>query len=167
MVRHRETVWYDFFRGELVMKQRRLVAAPAVVLMVVAAVAASCDTSVDEVEVPDAALADAAPVDADEECAPFEEPLAMPGDEIDETYSDFAQPFFGDYCTRCHSSELTGAERNGAPTGLDWDVEQTVRDNLSRIRHQVGVSQAMPLSAPYPSCAEREALVRWIDAGAP
>jgi hypothetical protein len=104
-----------------------------------------------------------------EVCEELRDPLAQPGDPIDgDNYDTFAQSFFETYCVRCHHSALTSFEaRGGAPAGYDWDREDRVRMHLSEIRAAVGVSRFMPLDAPFPSCAERARLVRWIDADAP
>lgn len=101
-------------------------------------------------------------------CPSLEAPLAQPGDPIDgDDFVSFAGPFFGQFCTRCHASSVTGVDRNGAPEDLNWDSESTIRANLARIRIAVGVGNFMPPGNPKPSCAERERLVRWIDADAP
>ncbi len=101
-------------------------------------------------------------------CPILDDPQAEPGDPIDgDTFETFAAGFFEDWCTRCHSSTLAGDDRNGAPTGYDWDVEATVRDHLDEIRNVVGVTMFMPFDPPDPTCAERQQLVRWIDADAP
>jgi len=101
-------------------------------------------------------------------CPVLEQPLAEPGDPIDgDTYVTFAADFFATWCTRCHSTTLSGADRNGAPEGFNWDDEPTVRAHLAQIREAVGVANFMPFTPPDPSCDERARLVRWIDAGAP
>jgi hypothetical protein len=102
-------------------------------------------------------------------CPSLVSPVARAGDPIGgDTYSSFARPFFATWCVRCHSSTLTtDAERNGAPRELNWDVESVVRANLSRIRLRAGVQNNMPPLDPVPPCAERQRLIRWIDAGAP
>src|SRR5687768_11218954 len=38
------------------------------------------------------------------------------------TYESFGQDFMTRYCVRCHSSQLTGAARNDAPLGHDFDT---------------------------------------------
>lgn len=112
----------------------------------------------------DAAMDD----DASAACPALTEPLANPGDVIDETYAGFARGFFDDYCVRCHSSSnTTNSSRQGAPEGFNWDQEASVREHLDEIRHAVGVTNFMPFSAPFPSCDDRARLVRWIDADAP
>lgn len=101
-------------------------------------------------------------------CPALTEPQANPGDPIDgDTLTTFATPLFQQFCTRCHASTLSGTARNGAPVGYDWDVEAAVRAQLPRIRGAVGVLNFMPLNPPLLSCAQRQRLVRWIDAGAP
>ena len=101
-------------------------------------------------------------------CPPLGTPLTTPdGGAGGDTWASYAQGFFATYCTRCHSSTLTGAARNGAPDGDDWDVEATVRTLAAQIRDVVGVENFMPPSDPTPSCDERRRIVRWIDAGTP
>jgi hypothetical protein len=99
-------------------------------------------------------------------CPPLTAPQAQPGDAIGgDTWGTFAQAWFASYCTRCHSS--TATNRNGAPVGYDWDQYAKVQQYAAAIRDAVGVSIFMPLDAPMPTCAERQRLVRWIDAGLP
>jgi cytochrome c5 len=101
-------------------------------------------------------------------CPSWPSPLSTPdGGAGGDTWASFAQPFFASYCTLCHSSTLSGAARNGAPDGYNWDDEATVRQLLDQIRPAVGVINFMPPSDPSPSCDERRRLVRWIDAAAP
>ena len=114
------------------------------------------------------ALAACGSDDGDAACEPFEGEQAEPGDPIDgDTFATFASGFFTTYCTRCHSTTRSGADRNGAPTGYNWDEEASVRAHLAEIRSVVGVSFFMPLNDPKPACYERQRLVRWIDAAAP
>lgn len=101
-------------------------------------------------------------------CPALTAPQANPGDPIDgDTFDTFAGPLLATYCTRCHSTQLTGAARNGAPIGFNWDDEASVRMHLAEMRNAVGVLNFMPPSDPKPTCAERQRLVRWIDASAP
>jgi cytochrome c5 len=101
-------------------------------------------------------------------CPPWTAPLTTPdGGAGGDTWTSFAQPFFASYCTRCHSSTLTGAARNGAPDGYNWDDEAAVRAHVDMIRTAVGVGNFMPPSDPRPACDDRRRIVRWIDASAP
>ena len=101
-------------------------------------------------------------------CPPLDDPLTTPDAGAGgDTWANYAQGFFAGYCSRCHASTLTGAARNGAPDGYDWDVEATVRVLASQIRAAVGVDNFMPPAAPTPSCDERRRIVRWIDAATP
>jgi uncharacterized membrane protein len=118
----------------------------------------------------DGAAPDAAPPDAEinNGCPALREPQAQPGDPIDgDTYVTYAGGFFAQHCTRCHSSTLEGAARNGAPPEYNWDQEASVRAHLAEIRSAVGVVNFMPFTPPDPTCAERQRIVRWIDADAP
>jgi uncharacterized membrane protein len=111
------------------------------------------------------------PVDAGQlinGCPSLTAPQANPGDPIDgDTFATFAGPLLATYCTRCHSVTRSGADRNGAPIGYNWDDEASVRMHLPEMRNAVGVFNFMPPNDPRPTCAERQRLVRWIDASAP
>ena len=101
-------------------------------------------------------------------CPSLVDPVAQPGEPIDDDFDDFAAPFFAAWCTRCHSTTLTvPEEREFAPPGLDWDDEAIVRDNLALIRRAVGVLNFMPFNAPFPTCDDRLRFITWIDSGAP
>jgi len=101
-------------------------------------------------------------------CPPWMAPLTTPdGGAGGDTWANYAQPFFAMYCTRCHASTLSGAARNGALDGYNWDDETSVRAHLDAIRSAVGVGNFMPPSDPRPPCDDRRRLVRWIDAAAP
>lgn len=127
-------------------------------ILVAAALAASCGD--DAAAPPDARIVNG--------CPALEEPQASPGDPIDgDTWDTFAMDFFATWCTRCHSTTLDGPDRNGAPLGYNWDDEASVRDHLDEIRAAVGVANFMPFTPPDPSCADRQRIVRWIDADAP
>lgn len=88
------------------------------------------------------------------------------------TAQNFGQPFFQSYCTRCHSSTLSGPQRNGAPAGLNWDVLETVRAHAGEINEEAGVTAgnvntSMPPSEPRPTADERRKLAEWLSCGAP
>lgn len=101
-------------------------------------------------------------------CPPLTNPVTTPdGGAGGDTWSNYAQGFFQMWCTRCHSSTLSGAARNGAPDGYNWDEQATVNGHLAEIRDAVGVSNFMPFTPPDPSCDDRRRIVRWIDADAP
>lgn len=118
---------------------------------------------------PATAPADAA-VDPLLSCPGLDAPQALPSDPVEgHTFGNFALPaFFSRYCTRCHSVTLTDpAARNNAAPDVNLDDEASVRAALSRIRVAVAVPVFMPPGPPRPTCAERAALLAWIDAGAP
>jgi len=101
-------------------------------------------------------------------CPPLTATVTTPdGVAGGDTCASYAQSFFAMYCTRCHSSTLTGSMRNGAPDGYNWDDETAVHTRISQIRTAVGVGNFMPPSDPKPACDERRRIVRWIDADAP
>lgn len=83
------------------------------------------------------------------------------------TWDGFAKPFFDKYCTRCHSSTLTGGARNGAPAFHDFDTRTGVQGVLVHIDQQAGsgpaaTNELMPPSSPVPTKAEREMLAQFV-----
>ncbi len=88
------------------------------------------------------------------------------------TYGTFGQKFMEDYCTRCHSSQLSGAARNGAPAYHDFDTVGGVRSVADHIDQTAAIgpgaaNMSMPPDGKKPTQQEREALAEWIACGAP
>lgn len=89
------------------------------------------------------------------------------------TYEGFGQAFMDAYCTRCHSSHLTGADRQGAPSDHNLETLEAIRaagllhiDETSAAGPD-GINTAMPPSDPRPTEAERRQLGEWLACGAP
>lgn len=87
------------------------------------------------------------------------------------TYGNFAQQFFDDYCTRCHSAELNGPDRNAAPASVNFDTLDDVSSigaELIDERAVKGGAQAeMPPKEPLPTEEERTKLGEWLACGMP
>lgn len=83
------------------------------------------------------------------------------------TYETFGRTFMSSYCVRCHSSELTGDARQGAPVDHDFDTLEGVLP-LARVIDQyagagpAGENEAMPPDGAQPTAAERMALAEWL-----
>ncbi len=83
------------------------------------------------------------------------------------TYEGFAQGFFDDYCTRCHSTTKSGADRQHAPAGYNWDDYDSIAEHAADI-DSVAASgprasnDFMPPSDPRPTQSERRALGEWL-----
>ena len=88
------------------------------------------------------------------------------------TYESFGKPFMEAYCTRCHSSELVGEDRNGAPSFHDFDTIYGIRVVSDHIDETTAagpaaVNDSMPPDGDRPSLEERELLGQWIACGMP
>jgi cytochrome c5 len=88
------------------------------------------------------------------------------------TYENFGRDFFESYCTRCHSSELSGSDRHGAPVGYDWDDIEAVRAHTDLIDKMAAAgpdatNMSMPPTDPRPTLTAREQLGEWLVCGAP
>ena len=85
---------------------------------------------------------------------------------------DFGQAFTSSFCTRCHSTALTGAARNGAPVGANFDDICSIRARVQLMDAYAGSGangtfSIMPIGAPTPTAAERAQLSEWLSCGAP
>ncbi|HMJ15814.1 MAG TPA: hypothetical protein VK524_30570 [Polyangiaceae bacterium] len=83
------------------------------------------------------------------------------------TYENFAAPFFANYCTRCHSSQLSGAARAGAPPGADFDTLEGILAHAHHVDQYAAAGPEaantfMPPSDPRPPLAERLQLGEWL-----
>jgi hypothetical protein len=83
------------------------------------------------------------------------------------TYESFGAPFMEAYCVRCHSSELTGADRHGAPLYHDFDTFGGIIAVANHIDWWAGAGPAaentlMPLDSPAPTLDERYQLSEWL-----
>lgn len=88
------------------------------------------------------------------------------------TYNNFGKPFMERYCTRCHSSDLTGAARRGAPSFHDFDTLfgiKAVSDHIDETTAAgpAAVNEGMPEGSPKPTLMERQQLGEWIACGMP
>ncbi len=89
------------------------------------------------------------------------------------TYETFARDFMTRYCVRCHSSTLSGNERNGAPSDHDFDTLAGLHaTDPAHIDEQAAAgpnhsNTEMPSDDPRPSDGERRELGEWLACGMP
>lgn len=88
------------------------------------------------------------------------------------TYDNFGRQFMESYCTRCHSSSLTGGARMGAPAFHDFDTISGIRAVSNHVDETAGsgpaaTNESMPPGGDKPSLAERQMLAEWIACQAP
>ncbi len=88
------------------------------------------------------------------------------------TYDNFGKPFVETYCTDCHSSQLTGAARMGAPSFHDFDTLfgiKAVSDHIDETAASgpASTNSSMPPRSPRPSIEDRRLLGEWIACGMP
>ncbi|WAS91271.1 hypothetical protein [Nannocystis punicea] len=88
------------------------------------------------------------------------------------TWDSFGKDFMSNYCTRCHSTSLSGSQRSGAPSDHNFETAALVREQLEHIDEGAAagpdaVNTAMPIGDPQPTEDERRQLGEWIACGAP
>jgi cytochrome c5 len=99
--------------------------------------------------------------------APAESGATCPKDST-LTYDNFAKDFFEKYCVECHSSELSGSMRQGAPLNHDFNTLALIRAvPADHIDEQAAagpdaVNDFMPEEGPAPTLEEREKLGEWL-----
>ncbi|MEM7019593.1 MAG: hypothetical protein AAF512_19935, partial [Pseudomonadota bacterium] len=77
---------------------------------------------------------------------------------------------FAGSCLGCHSSTLSGTDRNFAPIGINFDTFEAAMQSGERAVARGAVSMTMPPSAsglPMLTAAQAEALTAWQTAGFP
>ena len=83
------------------------------------------------------------------------------------TYENFGQAFMENYCTRCHSGDVSGEARHCAPDDHNFDTLDLVLINLEHIDEvaaagPAGVNEGMPPNGAKPTEAERRDLGTWL-----
>ncbi len=83
------------------------------------------------------------------------------------TYENFGKPFMEAYCTRCHSSELHGADRMGAPIYHDFDSKIGILNVAAHVDREAAagpdaIDRHMPPNGDRPTDAERYDLGTWL-----
>ena len=83
------------------------------------------------------------------------------------TYDSFGKDFMTKYCTRCHSSAVTGEMRNGAPSDHNFNTFAGIFVMADHIDEHAAagpdaVNTEMPPSDPKPTEEERRKLGEWL-----
>ena len=73
-----------------------------------------------------------------------ETPVEVVCDDSAVNYHTVGQPFLRTYCTSCHSAQLEGAARYGAPANVNLDTLRDARNFAARIRARSLDSNTMP-----------------------
>jgi len=90
-----------------------------------------------------------------------------PPEGTDLTYENFGTPFMEAYCVRCHSSELKGAARMGAPIYHDFDSKIGILNVAAHVDREAAagpdaIDRHMPPNGDKPTDAERYDLGTWL-----
>ncbi|MEQ1508585.1 MAG: hypothetical protein ABMB14_40510, partial [Myxococcota bacterium] len=77
------------------------------------------------------------------------------------TWENFAEPQIVTWCTPCHSENLTGDLRNGAPVSVDLDTLDDARQHAARIAARVDDGTMPPAGGLTDE--ERRLLADWAN----
>ena len=75
------------------------------------------------------------------------------------------EPLFSDNCTACHSSELSGDEREEAPAGYDYDSVEAARAHPNWTWAEIKLGH-MPPSGALPE-QDQQLIREWLACGGP
>jgi cytochrome c5 len=102
----------------------------------------------------------------DEDGGPNAESLGIDCSDDVPTFDEVTA--FETVCTNCHASSLSGAARNGAPAGYDFDRYERAADEAGEIAEYVNEGLMPPPDSGLSiSAAERQAILRWSVCGTP
>jgi hypothetical protein len=82
-------------------------------------------------------------------------------------HDNFGAPFFAEYCTGCHSSQLPDDMRQDAPPGVDFETLDGIRARADRIYLRAADGNATMPPVGGPGDEERVLLGEWLGCGAP
>lgn len=99
-------------------------------------------------------------------CGTKSDPVDANGETTPVTFDADVEPILTARCTGCHSSALTGSERNGAPAGLNWDDYASAAAHSERIYLRCNAG-TMPPNGPKLTDDEISVLLAWDTQGAP
>jgi uncharacterized membrane protein len=74
---------------------------------------------------------------------------------------------FSAVCTDCHSTSLSGDDRNGAPARVNWDDYESARANAEDGAEAVFDGEMPPAGAGELTSVQKEELYRWALCGTP
>lgn len=78
------------------------------------------------------------------------------------------EPIIASRCLSCHAAAPTDPDFDAPPLGMVFETPEQVKRAAVRIKALAVTTDAMPVgNKTGMTAAEREALGRWIDAGAP
>jgi hypothetical protein len=83
------------------------------------------------------------------------------------SWENFGQAFMLNYCTSCHSAELSGSDRVGAPEEMNFDSLQDVMNWRMNIHGAAAVEQAIMPPSKHVGADEKALLTEWLGCGAP
>ncbi len=83
------------------------------------------------------------------------------------TYANTGAPILISWCVACHSSHVPANQRQGAPTGVDFDTADGISDHLLRIYARSGDDNVGMPPVDSLTADERRRLGDWITCGAP
>ena len=99
-------------------------------------------------------------------CGEKLDPLLDIEHETEIGYLNIIGPILVSHCTRCHGTDVTGADRNGAPDDVNLDSYGGARTSGALADAEIQGDE-MPPDAPPLTPADKESFQQWVDDGMP
>ncbi len=80
------------------------------------------------------------------------------------TYTSHIKFILDQNCIRCHSTEKTGRQRNGAPSNVNWNTYAEAIKNADRGNNKIQAG-AMPPNSDGLAQSDKDLFQKWIDDG--
>lgn len=74
---------------------------------------------------------------------------------------------FQNSCNACHSSALTGADRLGAPSDINYDTHAAAKTELEESIEVMLEGEMPPSDGPPITDEEKQVLLTWLQCGTP
>jgi mono/diheme cytochrome c family protein len=99
-------------------------------------------------------------------CGEKLDPLYDMEDETETGYRDTIKPILVSHCIRCHGTDVTGTDRNGAPEDVNLDSYGGAGTSGARADAEIQADE-MPPDAPPLTPADKDSFQQWVDDGMP
>lgn len=81
------------------------------------------------------------------------------------TYTNDIAAIAAEHCLGCHSTDLQGPARNGAPASLNWDDYATLEPNISAFADAITAGRMPQRPNPPVPAAQRMLVDEWRSCG--
>ena len=100
-------------------------------------------------------------------CGDKADPVGEPGDGLPDlvSYTQHIKPLLDTNCIQCHAISRQGADRNGAPVGVNFDTYANARSSADRADARIQAGTMPPTGGL--TTYDRSVFHKWVEQGTP